>query len=225
MEHTTFIMKAVPNEALATCSIERHPSMDPDATCDVQICRKAWAENCSVLEPPAANSDAKDMMEAWHYLWQSLGATENQIQSLILLNVELRMHEEVEEVEIWLPNYPRSLQTVWNGFNEQTMEQIRLRHSRSIADILSSTHRTPWTRARMWTIHGYNSFEDGRKGANTCCPPLPQALSIEGKTLMGIPNLDQLQMWDANSPTEYKNLTSATFAAAPVVVPSNIMIL
>ena len=142
-------MKAVPNAALATCFIERHPSMDPDATCDVQIRRKAWAKNCSVLvlEPPAANSVAKDMMEAWHYLWQSLGATENQIQSLILLNVELRMHEEVEEVEIWpgSPNYPRSLPTVWNRFNEQTMGQIRLRHSRSIADILSSTHRTPST--------------------------------------------------------------------------------
>ena len=72
--------------------------MDPDATCDVQIRRNAWAENCSVLEPSTANSDAKDMMEAWHYLWQSLGANENQIQSPILLNVELRMHEEVEEV-------------------------------------------------------------------------------------------------------------------------------
>ena len=66
-----------------------------------------------------------------------------------------------------------------------------------------------------WTIHGYNSFEDGRKGANTCCPPLPQALSIEGKTLMGIPNLDQIQMWYANSSTEYKTLTSVTFAVAP----------
>ena len=111
IEHTTFIMKAVPNAALATCFIERHPSMDPDATCDVQIRRKAWAQNCSVLELPTANFDAKDMMEAWHYLWQSLGATENQIQSLILLNVELRMHEEVEEVEIWSPNYPKSLRT------------------------------------------------------------------------------------------------------------------
>ena len=64
------------------------------------------------------------MMEAWHHLWQNLGATEDQIQSLTLLNVELRMHEVVEEVEIWSPNYPRSLQTVWNGFNEQTMRQI-----------------------------------------------------------------------------------------------------
>jgi len=34
---------------------------------------------------------------------------------------------------------------------------------------------------------------------------------------MGIPNLDQLQTWyeDANSSTEYKNLTSVTFAAGP----------
>ena len=86
--------------------------MDPDATCDVQTRRKAWAQDCSVFEPPAANSDAKETMEAWHHLWQSLGATENQIQSLTMLNIELCMHEEVEEVEIWSPNYPRSLQTV-----------------------------------------------------------------------------------------------------------------
>ena len=72
LEHTTFTMKAVPNEALATCFIQRHPSMDPDATCNVQIRKKAWAQDCSVLEPPAANSDAKDMMETWHYLWQTL---------------------------------------------------------------------------------------------------------------------------------------------------------
>jgi len=172
IEHTIFTMQALPNAALATCFIEMHPSMDPDVTCDVQTRRNAWAQSCSVLEPPAANSDAKEMIEAWHYLWQSLGATENQIQSLILLNAELRMHEEVEEVEIWSPNYPRSLQTVWNGFNEQTMGQIRLRYSRPIADILSSTHRTPWMRARMLTIHEYNSFEDGQKVAKKCCPPL-----------------------------------------------------
>ena len=71
----------------------------------------------------------------------------------------------------------------------------------------------------MWTIHGYNSFEDGQKVGRECCPPLPQALSIEGKTLIGpgIPNPDQLQAWheDANSSMEYKDLTSATFAAAP----------
>ena len=78
----------------------------------------------------------------------------------------------------------------------------------------------------MWTIHRYNSLEDGQKAAKKCCPPL-QALRIERKTLMWIPNLDRLQTWheDANSSMEYKNLTSATFAAAPVVVPSNIMIL
>ena len=144
--------------------------MNPDATCDVQIRRNAWTENsrASVLKPPAANSHAKEMMEAWHHLWQSLGATENRIQSLTLLNTKLRMHEEVEEVEIRSPNYPRSLQTVWNGFNEQTMGQIRLWYSRPIADILSSTHWTPWTRAGMWTIHGYNSFEGGQNVARKC---------------------------------------------------------
>lgn len=99
IEHTTITMEAVPNAALATCFIEIHPSLDPNATCDVHTPRNAWAENCIVLEPPAANSDAKELMEAWHHLLQSLGATENQIQNLILLtgvNTELRMYKEVQ---------------------------------------------------------------------------------------------------------------------------------
>ena len=61
-------MKAVSNTAVDTCFIEMHPSMDLDDTCDVQTCRNAWAENCSVLEPPAANTHAKEMKEAWHHL-------------------------------------------------------------------------------------------------------------------------------------------------------------
>ena len=62
IEHITFTMKVVPNTALETRFIKMHPSMDPDATCDVQTYRNAWAENYSVLEPPATNSDAKKKM-------------------------------------------------------------------------------------------------------------------------------------------------------------------
>jgi len=58
---------------------------------------------------------------SWHKLWRNLGATENQIQCLVLLDVEARIHEEAEEVEVWSPSYPRSLQTVWIGNNEQSV--------------------------------------------------------------------------------------------------------
>jgi len=60
---------------------------------------------------------------AWHKLWRNLGATENQIQCLILLDVEARIHEEAEEIEVWSPSYPRSLQTVYIGNNEQSVGQ------------------------------------------------------------------------------------------------------
>ena len=59
-------MKAVSNATLKTCFSAMHPSMHPDATCDVQTHKRSG--NYSVFEPPAANSDAKEMMEAWHHL-------------------------------------------------------------------------------------------------------------------------------------------------------------
>ena len=89
-----------------------------------------------------------DKWAAWHKLWRNLGATENQIQCLILLNVEARIHEEAEEIEVWSPSYPRSLQTVWIGHDMQSVGQIRIHHSKPIAEILSCTHRAPWTRAK-----------------------------------------------------------------------------
>ena len=59
-----------------------------------------------------------------------------------------------------------SLQTVWIGNNEQSVGQIRIHFSKPMAEILSSTHRAPWTRARMWTIQGHAAFANaqGRGG-------------------------------------------------------------
>ena len=85
-------------------------------------------ENCGILEPLPfyLSKIVRDKWTAWHKLWQNLGATENQIQCLILLDVETRIHEEAEEIEIWSTSYPRSLQTVWIGNNEQSGGQILL---------------------------------------------------------------------------------------------------
>jgi len=82
---------------------------------------------------------------------------------LILLDVEARIHEEAEEIEVWSPSYPRSLQTVWIGKSEQSVGQIRIHYSKPIAEILSSTHRAQWTRARMWTIQGHKAFENAQE--------------------------------------------------------------
>ena len=38
-------------------------------------------------------------------LWHSLGATESQIQCLILLNAEICMREEAEAIEVWSPSF------------------------------------------------------------------------------------------------------------------------
>ena len=56
-----------------------------------------------------------------------------------------------------------------------------------IAEILSNTHRKPWTRALMWTIHGHDSFENSKGENAKCCPPLQRALSIKGHVTLGIP--------------------------------------
>ena len=95
-----------------------------------------------------------DSVAQW---WRNLGAMESQIQCLILLDVKARIHEEAEEIEVCLPSYPRSLQTVCIGNNEQSVGQIRIHYSKPIAEILSSTQRAPWTRARMWTIQGHEA--------------------------------------------------------------------
>jgi len=96
-------------------------SLDPDVTCDVQMSKNALPETCSVLEPRGADALCQETMKAWHLLWRSLGATESQTQCLILLNVETCMREEAEAIEVWSPGFPRSLKTVWEGHNEQSI--------------------------------------------------------------------------------------------------------
>ena len=75
-------------------------------------------------------------------------------KSPILLDVEACIHDEAEEIEVWSPSYPISLHTVWIGNNKQSVGQI----SKPIAEILSSTHQAPCTRARMRTIQDLEAF-------------------------------------------------------------------
>jgi len=131
-------------------------------TCDVHMSKNALPETCIVVEPCGADALCRETMKAWHHLWHSLGATESQIQCLILLNTEICMRKEAEAIEVWSPSFPRSLKTVWQGRNEQSIGQIRRRYPKPIAEVLSNTHRKPWTRALMWTIHGHDSFENSK---------------------------------------------------------------
>ena len=68
-------------------------------------------ENCGIFESPlfCLSRIVRDEWTAWHKLWRNLGATENQIQCLILLDVETCIHEEAEEIEVLSPIYLRSL--------------------------------------------------------------------------------------------------------------------
>jgi len=113
-----------------------------EVTCDVRTVKEYQLENCGIFEPPPFRLSriVRDEWTAWHKLWRNLGATGNQIQCLILLDVEARIHEEAEEIEVWSPSYPRSLQTVWIGNNQQSVGHIQIHYSKPIAEILSSTH-------------------------------------------------------------------------------------
>jgi len=162
-------------------------SLDPNVTCDVQKIN-VLPETCSVLKPRGADALSRETMKAWHHLWHSLGATERQIQCLILPNAEICMYEEAEAIEVLSPSFPRSLKTGWQGHNQQSTEQIRLRYPKPIAEILSNTHWKPWTQGLMWTIHGHDSFEISKGENAKCCPSLPQALSIKGDVTLGIPH-------------------------------------
>jgi len=179
IEHTTITARVLPNEPFPLCFMRMESSLDPDVTRDVQKSKNVLPETCSVLEPRGADALSQETMKAWHHLWHSLSATENQIQCLILLDAEIYMREDAEAIEVWSPRFPRSLKTVWQGQNEQSIGQI-LRYPKPIAEILSSTHRKLWMPALMWTIHGDDSFEKSKGENAKCCPPLPQALSIKG---------------------------------------------
>jgi len=108
----------------------------------VRTIKEYQLENCGVSDTPPFRLSriVRDEWTAWYTLWRNLGATENQIQCFILLVAEARIHEEAEEIEVWAPSYPRSLQTVCIGNNEQSVGQIQIHYSKPIAEILSSTH-------------------------------------------------------------------------------------
>jgi len=92
-------------------------------TCDVRTFKEYQLENYGIFEPAPFRLSriVRDKWTAWHNMWRNLGATENQIQCLILLNVEARIHEEAEDIKVWSQSYPRSPQTVWIGNNEQSV--------------------------------------------------------------------------------------------------------
>jgi len=144
--------------------------MDSDIVCevtrDVRTIQEYQLENCGIFEPPPfrLSNIVRDEWTAWQNLWRNLGATENQIQCLILLDVAARIHEEAEEIEVWSPSYPRSLQTAWTSNSEKSARQIPIYYSKPIAEIFISTHRAPWTRARMWTIQGHDEAFENAQG-------------------------------------------------------------
>jgi len=219
IEQTKFIVRAMPNATLKELFVQMDSDLGCEVTCDVRTIKEYQLENCCIFEPPpfCLSRIVRDEWTAWHKLWRNLGASEDQIKCLILLDVDERIHEEAEEIEVWSPSYPRSLQTVWTGNNEQSAGQIWIHYSNAV--ILSSSHRAPWTRARMWTIQGHDAFENAQGHGGRLCAPLPQAMSIKNKRLLrlGVPSLQDLQKWaeQSQSSEDYKQLMLETFESAP----------
>jgi len=60
-------------------------------------------------------------------------------------------------------------------------------YPKPIAEILSNTHRGREHSCGLF-IHGHDSFENSKGENAKCCPPLPQALSIKGDVMLGIPH-------------------------------------
>jgi len=65
------------------------PDVCISVQCTHSACQKQWADAL-----------CRETMKAWHHLWHSLGATESQIQCLILLDAEICMREEAEAIEV-----------------------------------------------------------------------------------------------------------------------------
>jgi len=114
IEQKKFIVRAIPNATLKELLVQIDSDLGCEVTCDVRTIKEYQLENCGIFEPPPFRLSriVRDEWTAWHKLWRNLGARENQIQCLILLDVEARIHEEAEEIQVWSPSYPRSLQTV-----------------------------------------------------------------------------------------------------------------
>jgi len=120
IKQTKFIVRAIPNATLNVLFVQMNSDLGCEVTCDVRTIKEYQIEICGIFEPPPFRLSriVRDEWTAWHKLWRNLEGTENQIQCLILLDVEARIQEEAEEIEVWSPIYPRSLQTEWIGNNE-----------------------------------------------------------------------------------------------------------
>ena len=81
-------------------------SLDPNVTCDAHK-MNVLPETCSVLKPRGADALSQETMKSWHHLWHNLGATESQIQCLILSNAEICMHEEAEAIGALSPSFSK----------------------------------------------------------------------------------------------------------------------
>ena len=86
IKHTTITVRVLPNEPLRLFLMGMESSLYFDVTSDMQKSKNVLPETCSVLEPRGADALFRETMKAWHHLWHGLGATENQIQCLILLD-------------------------------------------------------------------------------------------------------------------------------------------
>ena len=53
----------------------------------------------------------------------------------------------------------------------------------------------------MWTIQGYEAFENDQGQGGRHCPPLLQATSIKNKGVLrvGVPSMQDLQEWAGQS--------------------------
>jgi len=91
-EHTKFILRAIPNATLKELFVRMDSYVGCEVTCDVRTIKEYQLENFCIFEPPQFRLSriVRDEWTAWHKLWQNLGATENQIQCLILLDFEAR---------------------------------------------------------------------------------------------------------------------------------------
>jgi len=101
LEQTKLIVRAIPNATLKELFVQMDSDMGCEVTCDVRTIKEYQLENCGIFEPPPFRLSriVRDEWTAWHKLWRNLGATENQIQCPILLDVEARIHEEAEEIK------------------------------------------------------------------------------------------------------------------------------
>jgi hypothetical protein len=93
--------------------VQMDSDLGGEVICHVSTIKEYQLGNCGIFKPSPFRLSklVRGEWTAWHKLWRNLGATENKIQCLILLNVEAHIHAQAQEIKIWSPSYPRSVQT------------------------------------------------------------------------------------------------------------------